>query len=335
MIDDPVHEAVHRALAEDLVDGPESDLTTSAIVPPDARGRATLIAKEDAVLAGNEAFELTFYEFDGDAIIKWNAKQGDRVRAGDVVAVVEANLRAILVGERTALNFMQRASGVATYASRFVEVANGTEVRDTRKTIPGIRSLQKMAVRAGGAVNHRMGLYDAVLIKDNHIAYAGSVAEAVRRVRENHPGLWIEIECETLDQVREALDAGANELLLDNMDVATLKVSVKLAKGRAKTEASGGVTLETIGAIAATVSSVTPPEASVRARPFASATASVIVATSMLSRSSSFAPASSASRTCSSVSHSTSIHISGRAARASRIASPTPPATPRWLSLIK
>jgi nicotinate-nucleotide pyrophosphorylase (carboxylating) len=252
VIDDPVHEAVHRALAEDLGAGEDSDLTTVAIVPPDARGRATLIAKEDAVLAGNEAFELAFGEFDRDAIIQWNAKQGDRVRSGDVVATVEANLRAILIAERTALNFMQRASGVATHTARFVEAAAGTEVRDTRKTIPGIRALQKMAVRAGGGVNHRMGLHDAILIKDNHIAYAGSVTEAVRRVRERYPALWIEVECETLDHVREALDAGANELLLDNMDVTTMGDAVKLAKGRAKTEASGGVTLDTIGAIAAT-----------------------------------------------------------------------------------
>jgi nicotinate-nucleotide pyrophosphorylase (carboxylating) len=252
VIDDPVHEAVHRALAEDLGAGEDSDLTTVAIVPPDARGRATLIAKEDAVLAGNEAFELAFGEFDRDAIIQWNAKQGDRVRSGDVVATVEANLRAILIAERTALNFMQRASGVATHTARFVEAAAGTEVRDTRKTIPGIRALQKMAVRAGGGVNHRMGLHDAILIKDNHIAYAGSVTEAVRRVRERYPALWIEVECETLDQVREALDSGANELLLDNMDVTTMTEAVKLAKDRARTEASGGVSLDTIGAIAET-----------------------------------------------------------------------------------
>ena len=252
MIDDPVHETVHRALAEDLGLGDESDLTTTAIVPADARGAATLIAKQDAVLAGIAPFELAFMEFDRDVIVQWNAKQGDRVRAGDVVATVEGNLRAILIAERTALNFIQRASGVATHTRRFVEAAGGTDVRDTRKTIPGMRILQKAAVRAGGGVNHRMGLHDAILIKDNHIAYAGGVSEAIRRVREAYPALWIEVECERLDQVREALDAGANELLLDNMDPATTAEAVKLAKGRAKTEASGGVTLETIGAIART-----------------------------------------------------------------------------------
>lgn len=252
MIDDPVHEAVHRALAEDLGNGEESDLTTSAIVPADARGRAKLIAREDAVLFGTQAFELTFQELDPHVSVQWDAKQGDRVRDGEIVATVEGNLRAILTGERTALNCIQRGSGVATHTRRFVDAAGGTEVRDTRKTIPGIREAQKMAVRAGGGINHRMGLHDGILIKDNHIAFAGSVTEAIRRVREAHPSMWIEVECDTLDQVREALDAGADELLFDNMDVATLAEAVKLAKGRAKTEASGGVTLETIGDIART-----------------------------------------------------------------------------------
>ena len=249
--DDPVHESVHRAFAEDLGDG--TDITTEAIVPEDARGTARVVAREDAVLAGCDAFELSFRELDGDAVVKWNANPGDRIRAGETVATVEGRLRAILTAERTALNFLQRLSGVATYARRFVEAAGRPDVvRDTRKTVPGIRALQKAAVRAGGGTNHRMGLSDAILIKDNHIAAAGSVTEAVARAHEARPGLWIEVECETLEQVREALDAGANELLLDNMDVETVARAVVLAKGRAKTEASGGVTLDTIGAIAAT-----------------------------------------------------------------------------------
>ena len=250
MIDDPVHEAVHRAIAEDI--GESSDITTDAIVPPDARGRAKLIARQDAVLAGCEPFELSFLSFDRDAVISWSGKDGDLVRAGDVVAMVEGSLHAILVAERTALNFIQRLSGVATLTREFVYAAGGVPVRDTRKTVPGMRVLQKAAVRAGGGVNHRMGLFDAYLIKDNHIAAAGSLSEAVRRARDAHPGEWIEVECETIRQVREALDAGANELLLDNMDVVTLGEAVRLAKGRAKTEASGRVTLETIGAIAKT-----------------------------------------------------------------------------------
>jgi nicotinate-nucleotide pyrophosphorylase (carboxylating) len=248
--DDPVHEAVHRAIAEDL--GESHDITTEAIVGPDARGRAALVVRADAVLAGCEPFELSFHEFDHDVVFRWNAKDGDRVRAGETVATVDGRLRALLTGERTALNFIQRLSGIATQTRRFVEAAGGVAVRDTRKTTPGMRVLEKAAVRAGGSVNHRQGLYDAFLIKDNHIASAGGVRVAIERARSSQPESWIEVECENLDQVREALDAGANELLLDNMDVATMREAVALAGGRAKTEASGGVSLETIGAIAAT-----------------------------------------------------------------------------------
>jgi nicotinate-nucleotide pyrophosphorylase (carboxylating) len=250
VIDDPVHEAVHLALAEDL--GEESDITTNAIVPASARGRARLIAKQEAILAGSEPFELTFAELDHGVVVEWNAKDGDRIHDGDVVATIDGLLRAILTAERTALNFIMRGSGIATLTRRFVDEAGGVQVRDTRKTIPGRRLLQKAAVRAGGGVNHRMGLYDAFLIKDNHIAVAGGVSQAIARAREARPGLWIEVECDTIEQVSEALDAGANELLLDNMDLETMLEAVRLAKGRAKTEASGGVTLSTIGAIART-----------------------------------------------------------------------------------
>jgi nicotinate-nucleotide pyrophosphorylase (carboxylating) len=249
-MDDPVREAVHRAIAEDL--GEASDITTDAIVPADARGRATLIVKEDAVLAGCLAFEYSFQEFDDGATVTWNAKEGDQVRGGDVVATVEGSLRAILTGERTALNFLQRLSGIATLTRAFVEAAGGVEVRDTRKTVPGLRVLEKDAVRAGGGTNHRMGLYDAVLIKDNHIAVAGGVGRAVELAKTENPASWVEVECESIDQVQEALDAGADELLLDNMDAATLSEAVRLARGRAKTEASGGVTLDTVGTIAGT-----------------------------------------------------------------------------------
>jgi nicotinate-nucleotide pyrophosphorylase (carboxylating) len=248
LIDDPLHEAVHLALAEDL--GEASDLTTEAIVPAHGRGIARVIAKEDAVLAGTEALTRTFVELDHDAVVELSAKDGDVVHPGDVVATVEGFLRAILTAERTALNFLMRLSGVATLTRRFVEAAGGAEVRDTRKTIPGMRVLQKAAVRSGGGVNHRMGLSDSYLIKDNHIAAAGSVTDAIAKARTAHPSLWIEIECDTLEQVREAIEAGAHELLLDNMDLATMAEAVGLARGRAKTEASGGVTLETIGDIA-------------------------------------------------------------------------------------
>jgi nicotinate-nucleotide pyrophosphorylase (carboxylating) len=250
VIDDPVHEAVHLALAEDLRES--SDLTTEAIVPADARGRARLIALQDAVLAGTEAFAAAFLELDHGAVVEPAAKDGDLVHPGDVVATVEGSLRAILTAERTALNFLMRLSGVATLTRRFVEAAGGVEVRDTRKTMPGMRVLEKAAVRSGGGANHRMGLSEAYLIKDNHIAAAGSLREAVERARAAHPTLWIEVECETLEQVREALEAGAHELLLDNMDTRTMAEAVRIARGRAKTEASGGVTLSSIGDIART-----------------------------------------------------------------------------------
>ena len=250
MIEDPAREAVRRALAEDL--GEESDLTTEAIVPATSRGRAILVARQDAVLAGAEAFEAAFGEYDHHVNVAWSAKDGDRVREGDAVAVVEGPLRAILTAERTALNFLQRLSGVATPTRRFVDAAGGIEIRDTRKTTPGLRLLEKSAVRAGGGVNHRMGLHDAYLIKDNHVAAAGGIGAAVARAREARPGLWIEVECETIEQVREAAGAGADEILLDNMDLPALSEAVRIAKGCARTEASGGVTLENVAAIAAT-----------------------------------------------------------------------------------
>ncbi len=250
MIDDPVHEAVHRALAEDL--GEASDITSEAVVPDGLRGRARLIANEDAILAGCEPFAVALAEFDHDISVEWSAKDGDRVRPGDVVATIEGRLRAILTAERTALNFIQRLSGIATLTRRFVDAAGGVEVRDTRKTTPGLRALEKAAVRAGGGTNHRMGLSDAYLIKDNHIAAAGGVGEAVRRARAARPGLWVEVECETIAQVREALEAEAHELLLDNMDPATLREAAELARGRARTEASGGVTLDNVATVAGT-----------------------------------------------------------------------------------
>jgi nicotinate-nucleotide pyrophosphorylase (carboxylating) len=250
LIDDPIHEAIHLALAEDL--GEASDLTTEAVVPSHTRGVARLVAKQDAVLAGSEAFTQTFRELDHDAGVEFNAKDGDLVRPGDEIAVIEGSMRAILTAERTALNFIQRLSGVATLTREFVARAGGVEIRDTRKTTPGLRMLEKAAVRAGGGVNHRMGLHDSYLIKDNHIAVAGSLREAVERARRSGPAMWIEVECDTLDQVREAIRAGAHELLLDNMDLATLKEAVRLAKSTVRTEASGGVTLDTVSGIAAT-----------------------------------------------------------------------------------
>jgi nicotinate-nucleotide pyrophosphorylase (carboxylating) len=243
-----LRDLVRRALEEDDA---WNDITTLATVPADAKGTARLVAREACVVAGMEVFEAAFHEIDPIIIVEPVAKDGETVRAGAEVARVSGSLRGILSGERVALNFIQRLSGIATIARAFVDAAGGTEIRDTRKTTPGLRDLEKAAVRAGGASNHRRDLGSAVLIKDNHIAAAGSLAAAVRQAKAT--GAHVEVECESVDQVADALDAGADELLLDNMDVTTLAMAVSMAKekGRA-TEASGGVTLETVGAIAKT-----------------------------------------------------------------------------------
>jgi len=243
-----LQQLVRRALEEDDA---WNDITTLATVPADAKGTARLVARESCVVAGVEAFEAAFHEIDPALVVELFAKDGEAVIAGADVARVSGSLRGILSGERVALNFIQRLSGVATLARAFADGAGGTEIRDTRKTTPGLRDLEKAAVRAGGGSNHRRDLGSAVLIKDNHIAAAGSLAAAV--VKAKATGAHVEVECESLDQVAEALDAGADELLLDNMDVDTLAAAVSVAKQRGRaTEASGGVTLETVGAIAKT-----------------------------------------------------------------------------------
>jgi len=239
---------VRRSLEEDDA---WNDITTRATVPADAKGTARLVAREACVVAGMEAFEAAFREIDPSLLIEPFAKDGETVHAGAEVARVSGSLRGILSAERVALNFIQRLSGIATVARAFVDAAGGTEIRDTRKTTPGLRDLEKAAVRAGGGSNHRRDLGSAVLIKDNHIAAAGSLAAAVQQAKAT--GTHVEVECETLDQVADALDAGADELLLDNMDVTTLATAAAMAKEKGRTtEASGGVTLDTVGAIATT-----------------------------------------------------------------------------------
>jgi nicotinate-nucleotide pyrophosphorylase (carboxylating) len=243
-----LRDLVRRALEEDDA---WNDITTQATVPVDATGTARLVAREACVVAGIEVFEAAFHEVDAALVVEPFAKDGEAMRAGGEVARVSGSLRSILSGERVALNFIQRLSGIATMTRAFVDAAGGTEIRDTRKTTPGLRDLEKAAVRAGGGSNHRRDLGSAVLIKDNHIAAAGSLAAAVEKAKAT--GSHVEVECETLEQVAEALHAGADELLLDNMDVTTLTAAVSMAKekGRA-TEASGGVTLDTVDAIAKT-----------------------------------------------------------------------------------
>jgi nicotinate-nucleotide pyrophosphorylase (carboxylating) len=238
-------EIVRRALAEDRAD---DDVTTLATVPPDASGVGRLLAKEACVLGGTEAFIATF-EAVGDLFVTIEP-DGTAVIPEMSVATVTGPLRPILTAERTALNFVQQLSGVATLTRAFVDAAPNVEIRDTRKTTPGLRALEKRAVRAGGGVNHRTDLSAAILIKDNHIAACGSMEAAIAAARET--GRWVEVECETLGQVRAAVEAGADEILLDNMSVPELSEAVRLIAGRARTEASGGVTLDTVAAIAKT-----------------------------------------------------------------------------------
>jgi nicotinate-nucleotide pyrophosphorylase (carboxylating) len=241
---------VARALAEDVGDG---DVTTAATVPSQARARALISQKAPGVIYGLDAAIDTFRALDAEVVVERLVQEGLWRENGPVVAL-EGSARAILTGERTALNFLQRLSGVATMAARCVAAVSGTgaTILDTRKTTPGLRALEKAAVAAGGATNHRAGLYDAILIKENHAALAGGVGEAVRQARALAPGLPLEVECQTLAEVDEALAAGAPMILLDNMSVDELKAAVDRVAGRAKLEASGGFTLDTIRAVAQT-----------------------------------------------------------------------------------
>jgi nicotinate-nucleotide pyrophosphorylase (carboxylating) len=245
-----VADAVARALAEDVGTG---DVTTDAIVPAEARARALISQKAAGVVFGLQVAEATFRELDPAIVFEPLTREG-RWREDGPVARIEGSARAILTGERTALNFLQRLSGVATMTARCVQAVAGSDARilDTRKTTPGLRGLEKAAVAAGGGTNHRHGLYDAVLIKENHAAIAGGVDEAVRRARRAVPDLPLEVECRTLDEVDQALAAGARRILLDNMDTSQLRAAVKRVAGQAALEASGGVTLETLPEIAST-----------------------------------------------------------------------------------
>jgi len=247
---DTVERVVLAALAEDIGAG---DLTTEATVAADAVGSAELLVKEPGVVCGLRVAETAFQALDPELRFEAFATDGDHVEAPAVVARLTGSERAILTAERVALNFLGRLSGIATLTRRYVAAVEGTgaAVLDTRKTTPGLRALEKAAVAAGGGRNHRFGLEDAVLIKDNHLRAAGSIAAAVTLVQAA-TGLPIEVECETLAQVGEALDEGVDAILLDNMTLEELRAAVALAEGRARLEASGGVTLETIRAIAET-----------------------------------------------------------------------------------
>ncbi|GAB4147219.1 MAG: carboxylating nicotinate-nucleotide diphosphorylase [Sphingomonadales bacterium] len=238
------------ALAEDLGDG---DITAQAVIPPDEPFSAAMVARQPMVVAGLPLAVEIFKHLDPAAQIDLPVADGARVETGQTLLSIAGNARAILAGERTALNLVQHLSGIASLTARYVAALAGTRATllDTRKTLPLYRGLAKYATALGGAQNHRMGLYDAILIKDNHIAVAGSLAEAVRLCRDAGHGA-IEVECDTLAQVREAIDAGATRILLDNMSLEELRQAVGIAEGLVSLEASGGVTLETIRAIAQT-----------------------------------------------------------------------------------
>jgi len=248
---DDAHELVARALAEDLGDG---DATAEATVPADARAKARIFQKAPGVVYGIGYAEAAFLALDPGARFVAETPEGVWHAAGNPVLSVRGNARALLAAERTALNFLGRLSGVATLTARCVEQVAGTGARilDTRKTTPGLRMAEKAAVYFGGGTNHRIGLFDEILVKENHAAAAGGVGEAVRRARAARPDLPVEVEVRDLRELDEALDAGAPRIMLDNMDLATMREAVERTAGRASLEASGGVTLESLREIART-----------------------------------------------------------------------------------
>jgi nicotinate-nucleotide pyrophosphorylase (carboxylating) len=250
-----VEREVAAALDEDL--GAAGDITTEAIVPADAQGEASIVARKAGVVAGLDLAEATFRALDPNVRFVGIVEDGGKVGSGDTIAHISAKTRALLTGERTALNFLGRLSGIATLTASFVKAVEGTGARIacTRKTTPGLRVFEKYAVRSGGGINHRFGLYDAVLVKDNHIAAAGGLAKALEGLRARSgilAKIKIEVEVDTLGQLEEALRFPIDAVLLDNMDVETLQKAVKLVAGRVATEASGGVTLENVREIAST-----------------------------------------------------------------------------------
>jgi nicotinate-nucleotide pyrophosphorylase (carboxylating) len=250
-LEETVTRDVTRALAEDIGLG---DLT-ARLIPADRTAHARLMTRENGVLCGVEWFRRTFEELDPDVEIFWHHADGDDVMANTSLCELEGKARALLTAERTALNFLQLLSGVATRTRMFVRAIEGTRARilDTRKTIPGLRVAEKYAVRTGGGTNHRIGLFDGILIKENHILAAGGLTQAVKAAQHDvPPGAMLQVEVESLEQLREALDAGARLILLDNFDLPKMREAVRIAGERAELEASGGVNLDTVRAIAET-----------------------------------------------------------------------------------
>lgn len=244
-----VADDVERALAEDVGSG---DVTAS-LIDEQRQAKAEVVCREDAVIAGRPWFTHTYARLDPELDIQWHADDGDRVTANSIVCVLSGAARSIVTGERTALNFLQTLSGTATTTRAYADALTESQTRilDTRKTVPGLRYAQKYAVRCGGGANHRMGLYDAVLVKENHIAAAGGIGPAVRRLRKAQPTLQIEVEVETLNELEQALAAGADMVLLDNFSPAQTSTAVELVAGRMKTEISGNVELKSLAMLGA------------------------------------------------------------------------------------
>jgi nicotinate-nucleotide pyrophosphorylase (carboxylating) len=243
---------IEYALKEDIGDG---DVTTDSIIPSETIAKASMLTKAPGIIAGLSIAEYVFKSLSPD--IEWHPlfNDGDKVKKGDTIAKIKGPYRALLTGERLALNFLQRMSGIATITSKFVEEVKGfkTRILDTRKTVPGLRILDKYSVRMGGGMNHRIGLYDMALIKDNHIKVAGGIASAIDQVRKNAGHrIRIEVETSTLEQVREALDKNVEMIMLDNMNTSTMAEAVKIINGRAEVEASGNMSLDRIREVAAT-----------------------------------------------------------------------------------
>lgn len=244
------HLAVALALAEDIGSG---DLTAT-LIPAAGQATASVTSREHAVLCGRAWFDAVFQQLDSSIHVAWLAADGERIVPDQLLCTLHGAARPLLTGERSALNFLQLLSGTATLARRYADAVagSGATILDTRKTLPGLRLAQKYAVRCGGCRNHRLGLFDAILIKENHILAAGSIAQAIRNARAQHPQFKLEVEVENLAELEEALGAGPDIVLLDNFDVEQLTAAVQLTNGRAKLEASGNVNLETVRAIAET-----------------------------------------------------------------------------------
>lgn len=243
---------IMHTLREDIND---EDVSTNAVMPEDKQGKADLICKEDGIICGLDVFFRTFELLDKTARFECSFKDGDEVKKGQLIGVIYGDIKALLSGERTALNYLQRMSGIATITRSYMDELNGykTVLLDTRKTTPNMRPFEKYAVKVGGATNHRYNLSDGVLLKDNHIGAAGSITKAIKMAKDYAPFVRkIEIETETLEQVQEAVDAGADIIMLDNMDTETMKKALSIIDGRAQTECSGNVTKERLKEIAET-----------------------------------------------------------------------------------